>query len=107
MEHRKLTVGTLWVDGTALTLKYATVMVVHKPGLAEPDWECIAFTLDQPILGHGAHALEATTLDGPDLVGPLVGGSAVLVRSVPDPTGGASHVWRGAGPLSGLDDPAR
>lgn len=95
MEHRKLTVGYLWVDEVELRLKFASILVVRPESSADIDWECVAYGLDDDAVPFeaGAYALRATTLEGPD-----VSGSAVLVRSVR-----GAHVWRGAGPLHGLD----
>ncbi len=95
MEHRRLTVAYLWIDGAELHIKYASVLAVRNPGSADLDWECVAYALDAdaPPFDQGAYALRATTIEGP-----TVHGDAVLVRSVR-----GSHVWRGAGPLYGVE----
>lgn len=82
-------VATLEVDGVDVRLRYADVVVVHRPESDVADWEAIVMPLAAPTFAHGAYTLSFTTLDGRRFAGP-----ALLVRTVDGTT-----VFRGAGAL--------
>ena len=88
----RLHVAYLRVDGDDIRLRYADVVAVRRDS-GELDWELVAYGLDRAqTFEPGPYRIEADVLEGP-----TVAGDAILVRSID-----GSHVFRGAGELTGL-----
>ncbi len=94
MHHVRFTVATLHVERTELHLLYADLVVVRHPGAEDLDWECVAATLPGPTYAREPHQLTMVVLDD----GRTLRGDAVVVRSDDQ-----RHVFRGVGPLEGLE----
>lgn len=94
MRHARFDVATLAIEGIPVTLRAAYLLVAEQEGMAELQWECLAYSLDAKELPRGTYAVDIVTLDGRDLAG-----RAVLVRSID-----GAHVLRGDGPLAGITD---
>lgn len=94
MRHTRFDVASLRIEGISVVLKTASLLVAEQAGLAELQWECVAYSLDTKELPTGTYSIDIVTLDGRDLAG-----RAVLVRSVD-----GAHVLRGDGPLAGITD---
>ncbi len=92
MRHRRFDVATLAIERAPVPLKAAYLLVVDREGQPQLQWECIAYALDPAEVARGRYRVDVTTLDGR-----VVGGDAVLVRSID-----GTHVLRGDGPLSGV-----
>jgi hypothetical protein len=92
MRHARFDVATLTIEGIALVLKAAYLLVAEQDGLDDLQWECLAYALDPAPLPKDTYAIDIVTLDGRELAG-----RAALVRSVD-----GAHVLRGDGPLAGI-----
>ena len=92
MRHLRFDVATLAIEQVPVPLKAAYLLVAEQDGHDELQWECIAVALDPAEVARGRYRVDVTTLDGR-----VVGGEAVLVRSID-----GTHVLRGDGPLSGV-----
>ena len=93
MRHVRFDIATLAVERVAVPLKAAYLLVAEQPGAQELQWECLAYALDEAPIAQGRYRVDLTTLDGR-----VLGGDAILVRSVD-----GAHVLRGAGALDGID----
>lgn len=94
VRHARFDVAGLAIEGVAVPLKAAYLLVAQNGPADRPDWECVAYALDPVALAQGRYHVDLTTLDGRCLAG-----EAVLVRSVE-----GVHVLRGDGPLAGVGD---
>jgi len=94
MRHVRFDVATLTMEGIPVVLKAAYLLVAEQEGLAELQWECLAYSLDATSIPQSTYAVDITTLDGRDFAG-----RAVVVRSLD-----GAHVLRGDGPLAGITD---
>ncbi len=94
MESKRFDVATIELDGADVRIKYADLLVVRKDNTALIDWELVVVPFDAAPLASGAHHVAVVTLEGR-----AIDGDAIHVRSVD-----GTHVLRGAGPLTGLDD---
>lgn len=92
MRHARFDVATLGVEGVPVVLRAAYLLVAETDDGVDPQWELIAYALDEAPLPQGRYRTEIVTLDGR-----LLAGDAVVVRSVD-----GAHVLRGAGPLAGI-----
>ncbi|MCU1356139.1 MAG: hypothetical protein JWM89_1557 [Acidimicrobiales bacterium] len=86
-------VATLAVEQVPVPIKAAYLLVAEQEGLAQLQWECLAYAFDPATIARGRYRVDLTTLDGRVLHGP-----AVLVRSHE-----GAHVLRGDGPLEGVE----
>jgi hypothetical protein len=93
LRHRSFSIAALLIGLDPTTLRYADLVVARNEGAVELDWELMATTLDRSPIEPGAHHLVMDTLEGVRLEG-----DAILVRSID-----GTHVFRGAGPIEGLD----
>lgn len=93
MRHRRFDVSALRIDGADTGLRYADLVVAEPEGTDALQWECIVVPLSFARLSTGAYTLSVDTACGRTLAG-----DAILVRSI-----NGSHVFRGAGPLVGVD----
>ncbi|HEX2574962.1 MAG TPA: hypothetical protein VHK88_01350 [Aquihabitans sp.] len=94
MRHARFDVADLALEGVALPLRAAYLLVAEADDAEHPHWECLAYAIDPAPLAQARYRVDVTTLDGRHLHG-----DAVLVRSVE-----GAHVLRGAGPLVGVAD---
>ena len=94
MRSKRFDIATLDIDGTDVRIKYADVLVVRHDGRADLDWEAVVMPFDPAPLAPEAYHLAAIAMTGERLEG-----DAVLVRSIE-----GTHVFRGAGPLTGVND---
>lgn len=92
MRHRRFDVATLAVERVPVPIKAAYLLVAEQDGIEAIQWECLAYAFDPAPIAQGRYRVDITTLDGR-----LLGGGAVLVRSVE-----GTHVLRGDGPLEGF-----
>ena len=92
MRHLRFDVATLAVDHAPIVLKAAYLLVAEQDGVDQLQWECLAYALAPAPIAHGRYRVDLTTLDGR-----VLGGAAILVRSVH-----GAHVLRGDGPLEGV-----
>ena len=93
VRHARYDVALLAVEGVGLPLKAAYLLAAQSDDNVHPHWECVAYALDPAPISRGAYRLEFETVDGR-----VLEGEAVLIRSVQ-----GAHVFRGAGPLAGVD----
>lgn len=93
MRHVRFDIATLAVEGVAVPLRAAYLLVAEADDAPHPQWECLAYAFDDAPLAPGRYQVDIVTLDGRALTGP-----AVRVRSVD-----GAHVLRGDGPLTGFD----
>ena len=93
MRHARFDVAYLSIEQVNLPLKAAYLLVADTDDAVDPQWELLAYALDEAPLGQRTYRIDLTTLDGR-----VMGGDAFLVRSVD-----GVHVLRGAGPLDGVD----
>ena len=93
MRHRRFVVASLAIDGDDARLRYGDLLVTSNDGTEDLDWECVIMTVDPAPIDQGAHRIDVVTLEGRSL-----GGDSILVRSVD-----GTHVFRGAGPIDGID----
>lgn len=93
MRHVRFDIATLAVEGVAVPLRAAYLLVAEADDAAHPQWECLAYALGTEAIPPGRYAIDLVTLDGRTLAGP-----AVRVRSVE-----GAHVLRGDGPLADFD----
>jgi hypothetical protein len=93
VQHARFTVATLRVDDVELPLLYADLVVVRHDGNDVLDWECVAASPPGDAYEREPYRLAMTVLED----GRTLTGDAVVVRSDDQ-----RHVFRGAGPLSGL-----
>ncbi len=94
MRHARFDVATLAIEQVAVPLKAAYLLVAETDDGDHPQWECLAYGFDTAEIAQGRYRVDLTTLDGR-----VLGGDAVLVRSID-----GNHVLRGAGPLDGITD---
>lgn len=92
MRHTRFDVATLSVEGIAVVLKAAYLLVVEQEGNDDLQWECVAYAVDPAPIARGTYGVDIVSLDGRDFAG-----RAALVRSVE-----GAHVLRGDGPLAGV-----
>lgn len=92
MRHARFDIAHLAIEGVGVPLKVAYLLVAEADGSDQLQWECLAYALDEAPVAQGRYRVDLTTLDGR-----VLGGHAVLVRSVE-----GSHVLRGDGPLDGV-----
>lgn len=96
MRHARFDIASLAIEGVAVPLKAAYLLVAETdpdaPG--PPAWECLAYGFDTAPLVQARFRIDLTTLDGR-----MMAGDAIVVRSVE-----GSHVLRGDGPLDGVVD---
>jgi hypothetical protein len=93
VRHLRFDIATLSVEQVPVVLKAAYLLVAEQQGAEELQWECLAYGVDDTAIPQGRYRVDLTTLEGR-----VLGGSAVLVRSV-----AGAHVLRGDGPLGGFD----
>jgi hypothetical protein len=93
VRHLRFDIALLAVERVPVRLKAAYLLVAEQEGIEELQWECLAYALDPAPIAEGRYRVDLTTLDGR-----VLGGEAVLVRSVE-----GTHVLRGDGPLEGVD----
>lgn len=93
MRHLRFDVATLSVERVPVVLKAAYVLVAEQEGVELLQWEVLAYALDPAPIAQGRYRVDLTTLDGR-----VLGGDAVLVRSIE-----GAHVLRGDGALEGFD----
>lgn len=93
MRHLRFDIATLAVERVPVPLRLASLVVAAVELSDDLQWEVVAHGLDSKPFPQGHYLVDLTTLDGLYLRG-----EAVLVRSVE-----GAHVFRGAGPLHGLD----
>jgi len=94
LRSKRFDLASIDIDHADVRIKYGDLLVVRHDGRDDLDWEAVIMTFDPAPLEPAPYHLAAVTLDGTCL-----GGDAVLVRSVD-----GTHVFRGAGPLTGFDD---
>ena len=94
MRHVRFDVASLAIEGVAVPLRAAYLLVAETDDSAEPQWEVVAYALDAAAVAQGRYRVDVTSLDGRTFRG-----EAALVRSVE-----GAHVLRGAGPLDGVTD---
>ena len=92
MRSRRFTVARLQIDGEDVALRYGDLVVVAHEAATALDWECVAVPEVRSRLDQGAYRVDVVTLEGR-----VLGGDAILVRSVE-----GTHVLRGAGELDGI-----
>jgi hypothetical protein len=92
MRSRRFTVARLQIDGVDVALRYGDLVVVAHETATTLDWECVAVPRERNPLDQGAYRIDVVTLEGR-----VLGGDAVLVRSIE-----GTHVLRGAGDLHGI-----
>ena len=93
MRHKRFGIDGLVVDGRELPLRYCDLLVALNDASADVDWECLASTHDEIRLEQGTYPLVLRS------AGRSFDGNAILVRS-----DGVAHVFRGAGPLTGVTE---
>ena len=93
MRHRRFDIAYLRVEQVDVPLKAAYLLVADTESGPDPDWECLAYALDPAPFVQGRYRVDLDTIDGR-----VLAGEAILVRSVD-----GAHVFRGAGPLDGVD----
>ena len=96
MRSWRLLVSVLAIDDTIVDTAYADVFVVVREGESGPgpsDWEATVRTTDGQHLRPGTYQLRAQTPDGRTL-----DGHALLRFS-----DGHQHLFRGDGPLAGVE----
>jgi hypothetical protein len=93
VRHLRFDIATLSVEQVPVTLKAAYLLVAEQEGVEALQWECLAYGLDDRPIPEGRYRVDITTLEGR-----VLGGPAVLVRSV-----SGAHVLRGDGLLEGFD----
>lgn len=94
MRHARFDVASLAVERISLPLKAAYLLVADTDDSGRPQWECVAYALDEAPLAQGRYRVDITSLDGR-----VFTGEAALVRSVD-----GAHVLRGTGALDGVRD---
>ena len=92
MRHVRFDVATLAIEQVSVPLKAAYLLVAEQPGATELQWECVAYAFDDAPIAEGRYRVDIATLDGR-----VLGGAAVLVRSI-----AGTHVLRGDGELDGV-----
>ena len=92
MRHVRFDVASLALEGIAVELRAAYLLVAEQEGADQLQWEVLAYAADPAELARDRYEVDVTTLDGRRLAG-----TAVLVRSIE-----GAHVLRGDGPLAGL-----
>jgi hypothetical protein len=92
VQHVRFTLASLEVSGFGVPLQVGDLVVVRHDGATELDWELVATTFPVEPYEREPHQLEMVALDGR-----LLRGDAVVVRSDEQ-----RHVFRGVGPLAGL-----
>lgn len=93
MRHARFDVHRLAVDGEDLPLAYGDVLVADQDGNDDLEWEVQVVLLADRAIEQAPYAVALRLLDGRE-----VAGDAFLVRS-----NERMHVFRGAGPLIGVD----
>lgn len=93
MRHARFDVASLSIEQVNLPLKAAYLLVAETDDAVDPQWELLAYALDDAPLQQRTYRVDLTTLDGRTM-----GGEAFLVRSVD-----GAHVLRGAGPIEGVN----
>jgi hypothetical protein len=93
VRHARFDVAYLSIDQVNLPLKAGYLLVADTDDAVDPQWELLAYALDEVPLALGTYRIDLTTLDGR-----VMGGDAFLVRSV-----AGVHVLRGAEALDGVD----
>lgn len=93
MRHARFDVHRLAVDGQDLPLAYGDVLVADQDGNQELEWEVQVVLLADRAIERAPYAVALRLLDGREVTG-----DAFLVRSAE-----RMHVFRGAGPLVGVD----
>ena len=95
MRHARFDVAYLSIEQVNLPLKAAYLLVADTDDAVDPQWELLAYALDDAPLEQRTYRIDLTTLDGR-----VMGGEAFLVRSVD-----GVHVLRGAGSPRGRRPP--
>ncbi|MFZ4516846.1 MAG: hypothetical protein ACOYOP_00535 [Microthrixaceae bacterium] len=102
MLHARLNVHRLHLDGAEVPLRHATLVAVARAESRDLDWEVVADRVHDEPIEMGRRLLDMLCITGADTEGHLVlgefVGEAVVVRVVD-----RTAVFRGDGPLSGLD----
>lgn len=93
MRHRSFVVATLALGIDEIPIHHGDLVVARTESSPDLDWELVARALDPAPVDQGAHHLTMVTAEGRDLHG-----DAIVVRSIE-----GTHVFRGAGPLVGID----
>ena len=94
MRSKRFDMASIDIDGADVRIKYGDLLVVRQDGSDDLDWEAVVMPFDPAPLDPAPYRLSMVALGGRRLEG-----DAVLVRSVE-----GTHVFRGAGPLTGFDD---
>lgn len=93
MRHARFDIASLAVDRVDLPLRAAYLLVAETDDADTPQWEVLAYALDEAPLDQRIHRIDIVTLDDRYLRG-----EGALVRSVD-----GLHVFRGVTALDGID----
>jgi hypothetical protein len=94
VRHARFDIATVAIEQVPVPMKAGYLLVAESDDGDHPQWEALVYALDAAPVAQGRYRVDISTLDGR-----VLGGDAVLVRSVE-----GTHVLRGAGPLEGIVD---
>jgi hypothetical protein len=92
VRHARFDIAVLAVEQVPVPMKAGYLLVAETDDGVHPQWEALVYAFETAPIAQGRYRVDLTTLDGR-----VLGGDAVLVRSID-----GTHVLRGAGPLEGI-----